>query len=85
MVKVRLTRLGSKKSPFYRIIATDSRTPRDGRFLEILGYYDPIKNPEVLLVKQDRVDYWLSVGAQMTDTVASLVRRSKKQATAAQA
>lgn len=85
MVKVRLTRLGSKKSPFYRIIATDSRTPRDGRFLEILGYYDPIKNPEVLLVKQDRVDYWLSVGAQMTDTVASLVRRSKKQAIAAQA
>lgn len=85
MVKVRLTRLGSKKSPFYRIIATDSRTPRDGRFLEILGYYDPIKNPEVLLVKQERVDYWLSVGAQMSDTVASLVRRSKKHATAAQA
>lgn len=85
MVKVRLTRMGSKKSPFYRIIATHSRTPRDGRFLEILGYYDPVKNPAVLHVKQERVDYWVSVGAQMSDTVASLLRKHKKETAAAQA
>jgi len=85
MVKVRLTRLGSKKNPFYRIIATHSRTPRDGRFLEILGYYDPVKSPAVLHVKQERVDYWVSVGAQLSDTVASLLRRHKKENAAVQA
>ncbi len=79
MVKVRLTRMGAKKAPFYRIVATDSRNRRDGRFLEVLGYYDPVKQPEVLHIKFDRLEYWKSVGAQLTDTVASLVKRARKQ------
>jgi len=80
MVKLRLTRKGAKKAPFYRIVAADARAPRDGRFLEILGYYDPTKKPEVLHIKRDRVDYWLSVGAQASDTVRSLIRRHARQA-----
>lgn len=83
MVKVRMTRMGAKKSPFYRIIATDSRSPRDGRFIEILGYYDPQKSPEVFHIKAERLDWWVNHGAQMSDTVASLLRRSKKAAAAA--
>ncbi len=78
MVKVRLTRMGAKKAPFYRIVATDSRNRRDGRFIEILGYYDPAKQPEVLHIKLDRVEYWKSVGAQVSDTVASLIQRARK-------
>lgn len=80
MVKVRLTRMGAKKAPFYRIIATDSRSPRDGRFLEILGYYDPATKPEILHVKYDRLQHWVSVGAQVTDTVSSLLKRARKNA-----
>lgn len=79
MVKVRLTRMGAKKAPFYRIVATDSRSARGGRFLEILGYYDPIKNPEVLFVKEERLKHWIGVGAQMTDTVSSLIKRWKSR------
>jgi len=78
MVKLRLTRMGAKKAPFYRIVATNSRAPRDGRFLEILGYYDPAKQPEILHVKQERVDDWLSQGAQPSDTVRSLIKRSRR-------
>lgn len=80
MVTVRLTRMGSKKAPFYRIVATDSRKPREGKFLETLGYYDPVKSPEVIVIKHERLDYWASVGAQLSDTVASLAKRNKKQA-----
>jgi small subunit ribosomal protein S16 len=80
MVKVRLTRTGAKKAPFYRVIVTDSRAARNSAFLEIVGYYDPIKQPEVIHLKKDRLDYWVSVGAQLTDTVASLVRRHARAA-----
>ena len=85
MVKVRLTRMGAKKAPFYRIVAADSRFPRDGRFLEILGYYDPIKKPEVLHVNQERLQHWLSNGAQLTDTVNSLLKRAQRNAPSASA
>ena len=78
MVKLRLTRMGAKKAPFYRIVAADVRAPRDGRFIEILGYYDPAKQPEILHIKQERVDHWLSMGAEATDTVASLIRRNRR-------
>ena len=73
MVKIRLMRAGSKKRPFYRIVAADSRSPRDGKFLEILGYYDPRQKPYVLEVKQDRVQDWISKGAQTSERVGKLI------------
>lgn len=73
MVKIRLMRLGSKKNPFYRIVAADSRSPRDGKFLEILGYYDPRKKPHVLEVKTDRINEWVSKGAQTSERVGKLI------------
>jgi len=75
MVRIRLTRLGAKKRPFYRVIATDSRSPRDGRFLEQLGYYDPMKTPHEVKLDLERVDHWLSVGAQPSDTVGRLIKQ----------
>ena len=80
MVRLRLLRKGSKKSPFYRVVAANSSSPRDGRFIEILGHYNPTKNPEIIELKEDRVQYWLGVGAQPSDTVASLFRRFKNDA-----
>ena len=80
MVKLRLTRMGAKKRPFYRVIAADSRSPRDGRFIEQLGYYDPMRDPFELKLDLGRVDHWLSVGAQPTDTVARLIERARKVA-----
>jgi len=74
-VKLRLTRMGRKKKPFYRIVAVDSRKPRDGRYLENLGTYDPLPDPFEVLVNEDRVFYWLGVGAIPSDTVRSLLRR----------
>ena len=74
-VKLRLSRMGAKKRPYYRIIATDVRSSRDGRFLEQVGRYDPIADPKVFVIDQERLDYWVGVGAQMTDTLAGLVRR----------
>lgn len=79
-VKIRLTRKGTKKKPFYRIVAADVESPRDGRFLELLGTYDPMKDPAAVTLKQERVDYWLNAGAKPTTTVASLLK--KHQATA---
>lgn len=73
MVKIRLMRIGSKKRPFYRIVATDSRSPRDGKFLEILGFYDPRKKPHVLEVKTDRVQDWVDKGAQTSVRVEKLI------------
>ena len=73
-VKIRLTRMGAKSKPFYRIVAADNDFPRDGRFLEILGNYDPKKNPAEITVKEDRVRDWLSKGAKATPTVASLLK-----------
>jgi small subunit ribosomal protein S16 len=74
-VKIRLRRMGSKKRPFYRIVAADSRFQRDGRFLEICGYYDPMKKPYNLQVEREKVINWLRKGAQMTDTVECLMRK----------
>lgn len=73
MVKIRLMRIGSKKRPFYRIVAADSRSPRDGKFLEILGYYDPKKKPHVLEVNTERVKDWISKGAQTSERVGKLI------------
>lgn len=74
MVRLRLARLGAKKNPFYRVVASDSRSPRNGRFIEKLGFYDPKSNPIVVTLDLSRVDYWLSVGAQPSDAVARLLK-----------
>jgi small subunit ribosomal protein S16 len=79
-VKVRLTRAGSKGRPFYRIVVADERAPRDGAFLEMLGTYDPNKDPEAVSMKRDRIDYWVSKGAKTSLTVKSLLRRHAKTA-----
>ena len=71
---MRLTRLGDKKSPFYRIVVADSRYPRDGRFIEEVGYYDPTKNPSVVKVDADKAKKWISNGAQPTDTVKAIFK-----------
>ena len=75
MVKIRLMRTGSKKKPFYRIVATDSRSPRDGRFLEILGFYDPRKKPHVLEVNIDKVKNWFNNGAKPTNRIEKLLSK----------
>jgi len=75
-VKIRLARGGAKKRPFYRIVASDARSPRDGRFLEKLGTYNPMTADGTLTVDRARVDYWLSVGAQPTDAVRRLLRKA---------
>ena len=74
MVKLRLTRKGAKKKPFYRVIATDSRTRRDGPFLEILGTYNPLKDPSEIKIKTERAKYWLNHGAQPTPAVKKLLK-----------
>ncbi len=74
MVKIRLQRIGKKKHPIYKIVAADARSPRDGRFIESLGNYDPNQNPIGLTVKENRVFYWLRNGAQPTDTIRSLLK-----------
>lgn len=75
-VKLRLTRKGTKKKPFYRIVAADIQAPRDGKFLEAVGTYDPMQNPAVITLKQDRVQYWLEQGAKPTTTVKSILKQS---------
>jgi small subunit ribosomal protein S16 len=82
MVKIRLTRVGAKKRPHYRIQAIDSRKQRDGRALEYLGTYDPNKDPAAIDLKTEAIDAWLAKGAQMSDTVASLVSRARREASA---
>ena len=71
-VKIRLNRMGAKKNPFYRIVVADSRAPRDGRFIEILGNYDPSKQPAVVSLDEEKVLDWMNKGAQPTDTVKNL-------------
>lgn len=73
-VVIRLMRAGAKKRPFYRVVAADSRRQRDGRFLEILGHYDPLKKPFELVLQKDKVENWLSAGAQPSEQAASLIR-----------
>ena len=75
-VKIRLRRMGQKKAPFYRIIVADSRSPRDGRFIEEIGYYDPTKEPAVVNVNEDLAKKWLSNGAQPTEVVAKLFKNA---------
>jgi small subunit ribosomal protein S16 len=76
LVKIRLTRLGSHKKPFYRVIVTDSKTRRDGPFIEILGTYDPLKEPSEIKLDVDRAKVWLQKGAQPTDTVKKLMQKA---------
>lgn len=76
MVKVRLKRMGAKKRPFYRIVIADSRAPRDGKFIETVGTYDPRKNPSEVTLKTDRIRYWLNNGAQPTDTVRDILKKN---------
>ena len=75
MVKIRLARHGAKKSPYYRIVAADSRSPRDGRFLERVGSYDPTQDPAVIEIKHDKLAKWLKNGARPTETVARLIKK----------
>jgi small subunit ribosomal protein S16 len=79
-VTIRLTRAGSKKVPFYRIVAADHRAPRDGRFIEQLGVYDPIREPIEFRIDAQRLAHWLSVGALPSETVGQLLRRQKRDA-----
>ncbi|MDD5475196.1 MAG: 30S ribosomal protein S16 [Syntrophales bacterium] len=74
-VKIRLTRMGSKKKPFYRIVVADGESPRDGRFVEIVGNYDPMSNPAAINIKEGRIAEWLSRGAIPTSTVSSLLKK----------
>ena len=73
-VKIRLRRMGAKKAPFYRIVVADSRYPRDGRFIEEVGYYDPTKEPSVIKVDAEKVEKWIASGAQPIDTVKALLK-----------
>jgi len=75
-VKIRLTRLGSKKAPFYRVVVADSRFPRDGRFVEEIGYYNPLTEPAEIKIDADKAQKWLKNGAQPTDTVKSLLKKA---------
>ena len=75
MLRIRLRRVGKKKKPAYRIVVADSRSPRDGKFVEIVGLYDPLTDPPTINVKEDRVRDWLSKGAQPSETTAKLLKR----------
>lgn len=75
-VKIRLTRLGDKKSPFYRVIVADSRSPRDGKFIDILGTYNPLTNPAEIKIDNEKARQWIKNGAQPTDTARNLLVKS---------
>lgn len=76
-VKIRLKRMGAKKAPFYRIVVSDSRSPRDGRFIEEIGTYNPLKDPGEVIVDKERAAYWIGCGAQPSDTVRALLKKSE--------
>ena len=82
-VKIRLTRQGGKKKPFYRIVVADSEAPRDGSFIEMVGTYNPMYNPAKVELKNDRIAFWLSQGATPTDTVKQLIKKGQKTEKAA--
>ena len=84
-VHIRLSRQGAKKKPFYRLVVTDHRSPRGGRFLENIGTYDPSKDPGLLIVDDERLEYWRSNGAQPSETVNRLLKRQAKVQAAAAA
>ena len=75
-VKIRLRRMGAKKAPFYRVIVADSRDPRDGKFVEEIGYYNPLTNPAEIKIDAEKAEKWLNSGAQPTETVKSLLKKS---------
>jgi len=77
MVKIRLRRMGAKKNPYYRIVVADSRFPRDGRFIEEIGTYNPLTDPSEIKVDLERAKYWISNGAQPTDTVKALLKKAE--------
>jgi len=74
--KIRLKRMGAKKAAFYRLVVADSRSPRDGRNVEEVGFYNPVMNPAVIEINRERIDYWLKQGVQMSDTVRSILYRA---------
>lgn len=74
-VRIRLARHGTTNRPFYRIVAADSRSPRDGRYIELLGTYDPLQDPTAVTLKPERINYWLGVGAKPSDTVKSIFKK----------
>ena len=76
MVKIRLRRMGAKKAPFYRVVVADGRYPRDGRFIEEIGYYNPLTNPVDIKINAEAAQKWLANGAQPTETVKSLLKKS---------
>ncbi|NQT92337.1 MAG: 30S ribosomal protein S16 [Lentisphaerae bacterium] len=84
-VKIRLTRTGGKNDVCYRVVAADARSPRDGRFIEILGWYDPKREGVNFELKRDRIEHWRRQGAQLSTTVASLISRSEKAAAVSEA
>src|SRR5881397_922173 len=84
-VSIRLRREGAKNRPYYKVVVADSRSPRDGKFIEIIGTYDPKKPGHNSTLKLDRAEYWISKGAQPSETVRSLIKKNKKQASAAPA
>lgn len=75
-VKIRLKRMGAKKRPFYRIVVADARTPRDGRFIEEIGYYNPVSDPKEIKIDNEKATKWLNDGAQPTDTVKDLFKKN---------
>ncbi len=77
MVKIRLKRLGAKKAPFYRVVVADGRYPRDGRFIEEIGYYNPMTNPAEIKIDAEKATAWLKNGAQPTETVRSLLKKTE--------
>ena len=79
-VKIRMKRVGAKNSPYFRIVVADSRSPRDGRFIEEIGSYQPLKKGDNFILKLDRAQYWVSKGAQPSDTVASFIKKLVKAA-----
>ena len=76
MVKIRLKRMGMKKNPFYRVVVADERSPRDGRFIDEIGYYDPMKKPSLIKIDKEKALDWMQKGAQPTDSARSLLKRS---------
>ena len=76
MVKIRLCRMGAKKAPFYRVVVADSRYPRDGRFIESIGYYNPMTEPATVQIDADKAKKWISNGAQLTDTVKDILKKN---------
>ena len=77
MVKIRLRRMGAKKAPYYRVVVADSHSPRDGRFIEEIGTYDPLTDPITIDIDMERAKYWIANGAQPTDTVRGLLKKAE--------